>query len=705
MPPGGTRTPGDGDEWLALAILAASSIGAAVWAGAQLSSLVSAGRTLDVSLTDALRAAIKMPGSFSHPAEAWPAEVREGIAGPLAYWSVTSLVLAGVVVLAAGIWLRAGAGRIGTQRRRRLGVEVGARLASRRNVSPLVVDGPTSGRFILGSVGRRLVATENSAAPTRGRLRGARAGDRSAVAVIGPTRSGKTATVIAGILDWDGPAILSSVQNDLFDATVRRRVQLGDVYLFDPMRTIPDPLPEGVMRCGWSPLHSARTVSGAMEAANLLMEAAPSEGVTNANYWSRKGEALLWPMLFAAAIANRTMADVVRWLAVQDGSKEHKPASEGSPKESGVDPAMARGEMRALLVEATKDPDDRIAIQAQHALAQFDGFWHLDPRTRSDIYSTSQTLVQPWEDPYVSFASTRDAGPVIDLRALLSGRNTLYVVQPLKSTQRFSVVFGGVLGALLKDQAYEVAKRYRKPLPDLLCVIDEAGNTPLRWLPEVASTCAGIGVLLVTVWQSKAQIDAIYQAQAGPVLTNHGSKVIFAGVSDVETLEYVSYLAGEEEVAQRSSSADAHLLAQRRGVTDSTVHRRLMPAEVLRQARPGQAVLFHGTLPPAHLVGRRSWLDRRLSVIASGDGEKPAKAKAPADLLAALLFDPTPPMEVLGHLPAYTPSEADVGSADAEPASQQADRPDHGGEPTGQQTRERSGRFLEPDLGREGPGR
>ena len=105
-------------------------------------------------------------------------------------------------------------------------------------------------------------------------------------------------------MDWDGPAILSSVQNDLFDATVRRRLQLGEVYLFDPMRTIPDPLPDGVQRCGWSPLHSARTVSGPMEAANLLMEAAPREGVNNANYWSRKGEALLWPMLFAARSAN-----------------------------------------------------------------------------------------------------------------------------------------------------------------------------------------------------------------------------------------------------------------------------------------------------------------------------------------------------------------------------------------------------------------
>ena len=160
-------------------------------------------------------------------------------------------------------------------------------------------------------------------------------------------------------------------------------------------------------------------------------------------------------------------------------------------------------------------------------------------------------------------------------------------------------------------------------------------------------------MLLVTVWQSKAQIDAIYQAQSGPLLTNHGSKVIFAGVSDVETLEYVSYLAGEEEVPQRSANADAHLAGSRRSVGDSTIHRRLLPAEVLRQARPGQALLLHGTLPPAHLTGRRAWIDDRLASFARGEGPDPDPYEMPRDLWAALDYDPTPPIEVLAHLPGY----------------------------------------------------
>ena len=79
-------------------------------------------------------------------------------------------------------------------------------------------------------------------------------------------------------------------------------------------------------------------------------------------------------------------------------------------------------------------------------------------------------------------------------------------------------------------------------------VLDEAANTPTRWLPGVASTCAGIGLLLVTIWQSKAQIDAAYGRLADSVITNHGTKIIFSGVSDPATLDYAGRLLGDEDI-------------------------------------------------------------------------------------------------------------------------------------------------------------
>jgi type IV secretion system protein VirD4 len=167
-------------------------------------------------------------------------------------------------------------------------------------------------------------------------------------------------------------------------------------------------------------------------------------------------------------------------------------------------------------------------------------------------------------------------------------------------------VLGGLLGDL-KDQAYQrdiAGVGLDRPL---LMVIDEAGNMPLAWLPEVAATCAGIGILLVTIWQSKAQLDAAYGRLSDSVLTNHLTKVIFSGCSDPATLDYVSRLLGDEEVQHRSLSYDVAGGNGRRSVSESVHREALTPFHLLRQVRPGEAVLIHGTLPPAHLRARQYW--------------------------------------------------------------------------------------------------
>ena len=631
-----------GDEWIAILIVAAGLATVGVWGGAQLASLLHSRDTLPASPATGMAALVRLPSNMGDPAQAWGDPLASQLPGVVLYWLATGVVA--LVALAAGVgaYVAVTSMRIGTNRKARLGVEPQARLARRRDLKPLIVDGPTRGRFILGRVGHKLVATEDrhsqSAAAQRNRTR-TRVGDRSAVVVVGPARCGKTANVTAGILDWETAAILSSVKDDLFTATIERRRQLGDVFVFDPFGELPEDLGEGVQRVGWSPLQAAVSISGAQQAANTLLDAGPTEGVTNANYWSTKGEQLLWPMLYAAAVANRSMGDVTRWMALQDGTEDDG------------------GEVVAILSHMVCS-GGVTGMEAQQALTAFTGFWKLDARTRSDIFSTAQTLITAWEDPYIAAASATAVQmatgeltrPAMDLARLLTANNTLYVVQPLKSVERFAVVFGGLLGDLLRDQAYEISKRAGQPVPPLLAVIDEAGNTPLRWMPQVASTCAGIGVQLVTVWQSLAQMKSIYQAQTDALLTNHGSKIFFSGLSDDTTLRYVSELGGEEEVTQHSATADTHWAGNRRSLAASTTRTKLLPADLLRQVPPGSALLLHGTLPPAHLVGRRPWEERRLVALTKGKAAVPAPGVLDDAMITALESDVTVPDYVLAYM-------------------------------------------------------
>jgi type IV secretion system protein VirD4 len=53
-------------------------------------------------------------------------------------------------------------------------------------------------------------------------------------------------------------------------------------------------------------------------------------------------------------------------------------------------------------------------------------------------------------------------------------------------------------------------------------------------------------------------------------------------------------------------------------VSESVTRTELLPMALLRQVRPGEALLVHNTLPPAHLVGRFWFRDAELHVTATG---------------------------------------------------------------------------------------
>lgn len=563
-----------------------------VWAGASLALLVT-GAPHAVSLEDAFGALGRLPAHGGEPAAAWADPVGRRLPGPVAYWGCTGLV-ALVVGLLVGLAVRhVPWGRVGSDRRRPLGVDARPRFASRRDLSPVLVRHATSGRFGIARFGRRLVATE---APQPVRRRSRRAGDRGAVALIGPSRCGKTTAAVAGLLEWDGPVIASSVKADLLAVTGGWRTTVGDVRVYDPTGSTV----AGGCAAVWSPVDQASTGQGAQRAARALCDAAPRNGVEGGlDFWLAQAEILLSGLLFVAHHAHRDMGAVCEWILLQD-----------FPGEAGP------GEVRTTLDVLLDHADENVATGASDAAKSLLAVWEMDERTRSSVYATAQTLVWPWSDPGVA-ASSRSLGGSrpVDLDWLLDGANTLYLCAPLEDQQRLAPAFGGVLNDLIGQVYRRVAATGRPLEPPLLVLVDEAGNTPLRALPAYASTLAGLGVLLVTVWQSLAQIEAAYGRSADTILTNHLTKVIYAGLSDDASLRYARQLLGEAEVTSRSRT---HGEGGGRGSEQvSTVHTAMAPAHALRQMRRGDALLVHGTLPPAHVRARPFYRSRALRERAS----------------------------------------------------------------------------------------
>ena len=545
------------------------AVGIIQWLIGNLAAMLGRARLLHATPVDAVRS---LPGLLKHagnPAASWPAAVRGNLPGPVPYWIATVVVLTAVTAGALAVITLVGRRRqVPIDKRRRLGVPTQPRLATRRDVAPLFTRRPEPNRFVLARHGRGYLSTEDTSS------RGGRRGVAGAVAIFGPSQSGKTTGLIDGVAAWTGPAIISSVKADLLRATIDRRRQLGDVRIFDPLGVTGHP------SATWSPLRPAKSLTGALTAAGILARTGADDTTPGDKFWRGQAEQLLAAMLFTAAnIPDHTMRHVVRWVLDLD-----RPGDTDGP-----------GTLAPLVRRLTDSNDPQIALSAKQVQGWLHGQWNTDPRTTSSVYATARNAVWPWADPAIA-TSAESCDLTLDW--LLYEANTIYLVAPL-GDDRIGLVFAALLHDLISD-AFTAYNRQGAPLdPRLLVVCDEAANTPLPKLPQWAATVSGAGIQLATVWQSRAQLDETYGRQADSVLTNHRSKLFYpSGLTDTSTTDYLSVLSGTEHV--RADLATGQPFSsppgQDRGHVATAVP--FAPADVLRRLQVGDAYLVHGHLPP-----------------------------------------------------------------------------------------------------------
>ena len=83
-------------------------------------------------------------------------------------------------------------------------------------------------------------------------------GARRSALVLGPTRSGKTSSLlIPNVLLARGSVVTTSTKDDVLRATITRRRRVGHVLLFDPSGTVDVPRRTSA-RVGWSPIAARR---------------------------------------------------------------------------------------------------------------------------------------------------------------------------------------------------------------------------------------------------------------------------------------------------------------------------------------------------------------------------------------------------------------------------------------------------------------
>jgi type IV secretion system protein VirD4 len=447
-----------------------------------------------------------------------------------------------------------------------------------------------------------------------------RAEDRHALVAFGPPQSGKSAGLaVPALLEWEGPAVASSIKTDLLDATLARRRALGPVFVFDPFELGRAPSHT------WSPLRGAGTWDGAVEAAWRLTQAGELDQrrVEGGDFWAVAAEQRLAPLLYAAAAGGAGMDAVVRWAYGFDGRDLQQTLQ-----------LLADG-----AVDGAELSDARAAYDSARA---FDG---QADRTRASIEGTVQALLRAYRIARVARSA---ASCEITPSAVLEGCSTLYLVGDAKASKLLRPIFLALLSEIV-DCAYERAtlRGGRLELPLLLC-LDEAGNVaPLPSLAEIASTAPSHNIQLVSIFHDLAQARSRYGQQAETVINSHRARMLLPGVADLETLRYFSGLVGEEEARDETRTTGDG------GRTRSQARRRrpLASPESLRQLPDGEALLLYGRLPPVKVRLRMWFADRRLRRLAA-PRPRAAAVEPPRPAGAA------PPLGPAGAAPPLGPAGA-----------------------------------------------
>ncbi|HLH99580.1 MAG TPA: type IV secretory system conjugative DNA transfer family protein [Acidimicrobiales bacterium] len=406
------------------------------------------------------------------------------------------------------------------------------------------------------------------------------ASPQQALLVIGPPRAGKTSgVVVPNVLAAPGPVVATSTKPDVLQATLAARAGLGRCWLWDPSGAVAvaPGLPVSPLR--WSPVVASRTWDDAVVTARALVGAArPGGRWGDGAHWTERAEALLAPLLHAAAVSvpGGDMRAVVRWTLRRDATT---PA--GLLAQAGPDAALA-GDVLA-------------------------GIAATDEREQSGIWSTAAGVLAAYRSPAALDAA---ASPNFDPAWLAGTMDTVFLCAPADRQQLVAPLVVAFLEQV-KAGAYRAAGGIgpgRRP-PVLLALDELANIAPLPDLPALVAEGGSQGVLTLACLQDLSQARTRWGEAADGFLTLFGAKLVLPGVADLRTLELISRLGGEVDVPHRSVSRNAGGgLRARRSTTRtwSTQRQRRLPTDAVNQLPPGQALLVEGRNPPA-LVDLRPW--------------------------------------------------------------------------------------------------
>lgn len=491
--------------------------------------------------------------------------LKGDVAWPLASTVIAISVLAVLLILASLIgWAAARRGRRSTR------VDHAARYMGRgRDVEPLTHKAATATAQRLGvqgSAGVPIGRTVGSSTSLFGSW------EDMHIDIWGPRTGKTTSRAVPAILDAPGAVLVTSNKRDVLDATRDPRRAAGPVWVFDPQSVAREEPTEW----WWNPLSYVTDEVRAAKMAEHFASGSRDPGARTDAFFDPSAQDLLAGLLLAAALDDRPITDVYRWLT----------------RPTDKEPVTI---LRNGGYELTAD--------------QVAGVVFAPEKQRGGVYGTAQQMascltnrqVARWVTPTSGIDTRRQFSP----EAFVREGGTLYSLS--KEGRGTAGPLVTALTVAVVEAAEELAAASpggRLPRP-MLGVLDEAANV-CRWreLPNLYSHYGSRGIVLMTILQSWSQgVDVWGESGMRKLWSASNVAVYGGGVKEREFLEMLSALIGDYDKRVTSVSTGRG----QRSMSEQLTRERILDVADLQAMPKGRAVVLASGARPT-LITTQPWM-------------------------------------------------------------------------------------------------
>lgn len=345
------------------------------------------------------------------------------------------------------------------------------------------------------------------------------------VVVAGPRVGKSTCYAVPAIVDAPGPVLATSNKRDLVDATRDVRAKDGsEVWVFDPQQQAEEPA-----SWWWNPLTFVTDEIKAATLADHFATDTRQPGSKGDAYFDAAGKGLLAGLFLAAALGERPITEVHRWLT--------------RPKDDEA----------VRILERADKPIQADAIASAQARTE---------KQRDGIYGTALQMAEPltytsllpWVTNDGKYGDARRRH--FDPEAFIRQGGTLHSLSREGAGSTGALVTA-LTNAVL-DEAENQAKRQRggRLGTPLVGILDEVANI-CRWrtLPDLYSHYGSRGINLLSFFQSWSQGALVWGNDGMKKLWSSANYKLYLGNnSEVEFLRMLSELIGPYDKITRSVS-------------------------------------------------------------------------------------------------------------------------------------------------------